>query len=74
MTVRSASLLHIRDLLDYAGPADAVQATRAAYEAGRIDARDVPEVFLALRARSTDFFDKLCARAPGGSRFPFSRE
>jgi hypothetical protein len=74
MTARTESLLHIRHLLDCAGPADAARATRAAFEAGRIDALDVPEVFLALRARSGDFFNSLCARSPGGSRFPFSRE
>lgn len=73
MTARAQSLLHIRDILDLSGPADAVAETRAAFEAGRIDARDVPEVFLALRARSGAFFESLSARAPGGSRFPFKR-
>jgi len=73
MTARAQSLLHIRDILDLSGPADAVAETRAAFEAGRIDARDVPEVFLALRARSGQFFESLSSRAPGGSRFPFKR-
>jgi hypothetical protein len=73
MTARAESLLHIRHVLDLSGPADAVAETRAAFEAGRIDALDVPEVFLALRARSGKFFESLSARAPGGSRFPFSR-
>jgi len=74
MTARAESLLHIRHLLDCSGPADAARAARDAFEAGRIHALDVPEVFLALRARSGDFFNSLSARAPGGSRFPFGRE
>ncbi|MBP6507182.1 MAG: hypothetical protein KA257_06420 [Opitutaceae bacterium] len=73
MTARAESLLHIRHVLDLSGPADAFAATRAAFEDGRIDALDVPEVFLALRAQSGNFFESLSARAPGGSRFPFSR-
>ena len=55
-----------------AGPAAAVQATRDAFEAGQIDALDVPEVYLALQARSGGFFDELSTHAPGGSRFPFA--
>lgn len=70
--VRTQSLLQIRDVLVRVGPAAAVQATRDAFEAGRIDARDVPEVYLALRARSGGFFDELSTHAPGGSRFPFA--
>ena len=74
MTARAQSLLHIRNILDHSGPADAVRVARTAFEDGRIDALDVPEVFLALQARSVKFFDSLSVRAPGGSRFPFSRE
>lgn len=70
--VRTQSLLLIRDVLVRAGPAAAVQATRDAFEAGQIDALDVPEVYLALQARSRGFFDELSTHAPGGSRFPFA--
>jgi hypothetical protein len=73
ITARAQSLLHIRHVLDCSGPADAARATRDAFEAGRIHALDVPEIFLALQARSLNFFDNLCAHAPGGSRYPFSR-
>jgi plasmid stabilization system protein ParE len=69
---RTQSLIQIRDVLARSGPAAAVRVARAAFEAGRIDALDVPEVYLALQARSEGFFDKLCAHAPGGSRFPFA--
>lgn len=73
MTARAQSLRHIRNILDLSGPADALRVARAAFEDGQIDARDVPEVFLALRARSGMFFDSLSMRAPGGARFTFSR-
>lgn len=68
---RTQTLLQIRDILIGSGPAAAVQATRTAYESGRIDALDVPEVYLALRARSRSFFEELSKHAPGDSRFPF---
>lgn len=71
MTTRAQSLLQIRDVLTSSGPAAAVQTARAAYETGRIDARDVPEVYLALQARAGSFFEKLSADVPGGLRFPF---
>ncbi len=70
--VRAQALLQIRDVLIGVGPAAAVQATRNAFEAGRIDARDVPEVYLALRARSRSFLEELSKHAPGDSRFPFA--
>jgi len=70
--IRTRSLLQIRDVLARSGPAAAVQATRDAFEAGQIDARDVPEVYFALQARSGGFFDELSTHAPGGSRFPFA--
>jgi hypothetical protein len=70
-SVRAQTLLQIRDVLIGSGPAAAVQATRTAYESGRIDARDVPEVYLALQARSRSFFEVLSKHAPGDSRFPF---
>ncbi|MBK8857005.1 MAG: hypothetical protein IPN11_04770 [Opitutaceae bacterium] len=69
---RAQTLLQIRDVLIGSGPAAAVQATRTAFESGRIDARDVPEVYLALRARSRSFFEELGKSAPGNSRFPFA--
>jgi hypothetical protein len=70
--VRAQTLLHIRDVLIGSGTAAAVQATRNAYESGRIDALDVPEVYLALRAQSRSFFEVLSKHAPGDSRFPFA--
>jgi len=70
--VRAQTLLHIRDVMIGSGAAAAVQATRTAYEAGSIDALDVPEVYLALRARSRGFFEELGKHAPGDSRFPFA--
>lgn len=71
-STRTQSLLQIRDILASAGPAAAARAARTAYEAGCIHALDIPEVFLALQARSGSFFELLSTRAPGGSRFPFA--
>ena len=70
--VRTQSLMQIRDVLARSGPEAAVQVARAAFEADRIDRLDVPEVYLALQARSEGFFEKLCVQAPGSSRFRFA--
>lgn len=66
MSTRLATLLQIRE--QFIRDA-AVLSARAAYEAGRIDTIDVPEVFMALKNGSWRFLEQLGVRmsAPDGS-------
>ncbi len=68
-STRIQFLLSVRDVLLNAGSAAAFKFARSAYEAGRIDPRDVAEVFLAVQSGSCRFLESLCARPPGGYRF-----
>jgi hypothetical protein len=70
MTTRIETLALIRDLLVRNGPADASTAARSAFENGSLDRLDLPEVMLALRARSASFIAELATNTPG--RLPFS--
>ncbi len=59
MDTRLATLLRIREQLAREGLSAALRTARSAYEAGHIDARDVPEVFMALKSGSWRFLDQL---------------
>jgi hypothetical protein len=69
MSTRVATLLQIREQFTQEGLSAAVLSTRAAYEAGRIDKVDIPEVFIALKSGSWRFLERLGVRisAPDGS-------
>ena len=69
MSTRLATLLQIREQFIREGLSAAVISARAAYEAGRIDTIDVPEVFMALKNGSWRFLEQLGVRmsAPDGS-------
>jgi hypothetical protein len=66
MSTRTNILLQIRHEHRTAGLAAALRITRAAFEANRIDRLDIPEVLLALRSGSWQFFEDL-GRLPGGN-------
>lgn len=58
MNTRIATILLIRDQFAHEGLSAAASRARAAYEAGQIDALDVPEVFMALKSGSWRFLEK----------------
>lgn len=63
MDTRITTLLEIRDQFYHDGLSAAVRHARAAFEAGQIDAMDVPEIFMALKSGSWRFLDHLGARS-----------
>jgi hypothetical protein len=73
MPTRTFSLALIRRVWRQAGPVLATQVARVAFAAGRLDRRDVPEVFLALKAGAEPFLEELSRHPPGARRFPAAR-
>ncbi len=65
MSTRVATILEIRDQFAREGLTVAVRSARAAYEAGRIDTMDVPEIFMALKNGSWRFLEQLGVRLDG---------
>ncbi|GAB1489004.1 hypothetical protein MASR2M8_14550 [Opitutaceae bacterium] len=68
MDTRIATLLEIRDEFQHEGLSAAVRHARAAYEAGQIDAMDIPEIFMALKSGSWRFLDQLRGRSTSPGR------
>ena len=73
MPTRIHSLALIRSVWRNAGPILATHVARLAFATGRLDRRDVPEVFLALKAGSESFLGELSSHPPGSRRFPVAR-
>jgi len=58
MSTRIATIVQIRDEFHHEGRVAAIQRARSAFDAGLIDALDVPEIFMALKTGSWRFLEQ----------------